>query len=53
MQQSMNDLYHALVIFKRKYLFLFSIHVLSVESQKGAITIPRCSIENQKGTIAM
>ena len=27
--------------------------ISSVESQKGAINIQRCSIENQKGTIAM
>ena len=27
--------------------------ILSVESQKGAITIQRCSVENQKGDIAI
>ena len=31
----------------REYIFL------SVESQKGAITIQRCSVQNQKGTIAI
>ena len=28
-------------------------YISSVESQKGAITIPRCSIENQKGAITI
>ena len=31
----------------------FSIYILSVESQKGISTIQQCSIENQKGSIAV
>ena len=34
--------------------YSFYVHNISaVESQKGAITIQRCSIENQKGTIVI
>ena len=29
------------------------MHILSVESQKGVIAEQRCSVENQKGAIAI
>ena len=38
---------HALFYVKKVVL------ISSVESQKGVITIQRCSIENQKGAIAV
>ena len=36
------------VILKKMYMY-----VSSVESQKGAINIQRCSVENRKGTIVV
>ena len=33
--------------------FTIKIYITLVESQKGAINIQRCSIENQKGTIVV
>ena len=29
------------------------VYISSVESQKGVITVQRCSVENQKGAITM
>ena len=34
-------------------LIAFDSWISSVDCQKGAITIQRCSIENQKGAIAI